>query len=291
MLFSRGQQLIEVILALAIFFAFLSGAILLSGRSLQTFRSAQELTDVELILTESLEAMQSIASTNWNAMTIGTFGLTSQGGAWQMQPSPDSINGTYLRTVTIDGTERDANCALVQTGQGTADPSTMHVTTTISWTEGGQNKSREVGAYFTDWKTPGACGETGQASNLDIDISLASIDATKKSLVGVVLTNNDSSSITLDTMTLTWTKPGEIGYIKIEGTNYWHSSNGTGSPQGEQPSGTELDLVDLVLEPEESYDIDVFRFDEKVDGATFTITATMIDGSSTTEVTTPPFVP
>jgi len=288
---SRGQQLIEVILALAIFFAVLSGAVLLYGRSLETFRQTQDISQVELILTESAEGLLSIALSNWNAMTTGTFGLTSQTGSWQLQGTPDTINGTYLRTVAISEVTRDSNCVINEAGAGTSDPSTRHVSTTISWTEYGQNHSQEVGTYLTDWKTPGACGETGQASNLDIDISLAKIDSTKKSLTGVILINNDSLPITLDKMTLTWTKEGDITYIKIEGANHWHSSNGIGSPQGEQPSGTELDLVNLILEPGHSYNVDMFRFDEKVDGATFTITAKMIDGSTTTEVTSPPFVP
>lgn len=285
-----GQNLLEVLVALAIFLYFLSGAAILAFRHLNTINKANDLSDVGSIGEESLEAIQSIAYNNWPALADGSYGLTSAGGSWQLQVSPDSVNGKYSRTVIISPVKRDIDCNIVLSG-GTSDPDTKLVTININWPDFNTSRTRSFTQYFTRWDAPTYCVVKGQAGYLLIDVSRASIDSTKKVMVGVAFTNISEVPITIDKLKLTWTMPGDIEWIKIEGTNYWHSTNGTGTPQGTQPSGTELDIVNVVIPAGETYDADGFRFKQKIDGSTVTIKATMTDGTSTLEVTTLPFNP
>lgn len=287
----KGQNLIEALLALAVFFIFISGSLILIFRHFDTFEKAEDLAKVQTIVGQSFEAVQGISYNSWSNLADGTYGLNSSSGSWQFQASPDLIDNKYTRTVTVAPVRRDLNCAIT-TGDGTADPDTKLVTVNITWQDVGGPRSDSFGQYFTSWNSPTNCfASGGEAASLDLDVSMAYIDSTKKSLFGVSLINKGTTPITLDKMTLSWTKPGLIKFIKIDGSNRWDGTNGIGTPSGAQPSGTELDLVDLILEPGVTYGVDNIRFDSKIDGSIVTIEATMVDGSSSTKVTSPPFVP
>lgn len=286
-----GQTLIEVIFALLIFFIFISGTLMLSFRTMKSTARGIEFNHVKQIETSSWEALQAIAYGSWAALTDGSYGLTSAGGQWALQPASDITAERYTRTVTIAPVMRDASsCAIVESG-GTNDPDTKKITVTLSWPAEPTSLSVTGERYLTNWKSPTFSCAVTEAGKLIIDTTTSSIDATRKSIIDTYLRNTSAVPITIDKMTLSWTEPGLITFIKINGTNYWHSTNGTGTPQGAQPSGTELDLVDFTLAAGQSYEIDNIRFDSKIDGATVTITVTMSDGSQKTEVTTPPFVP
>lgn len=287
----KGQNLIEALLALALFFVFISGSLILIFRHFDTFLKAEELGKVQTIVSQSFEAVQGISYNSWSNLTDGTHGLSSSSGNWQFQASPDLIDNKYTRTITVSVVNRDDNCDITTSG-GTDDPDTKLVTVSVAWQDVGGPRSSSLNQYFTSWNSPTNCfASGGEAASLDLDVSMAYIDSTKKSLFGVSLINKGTTPITLDKMTLNWTKPGNITFIKIDGSNHWDGSNGIGTPHGAQPSGTELDLVDLILDPGVTYLVNNIRFNSKIDGSIVTIEATMIDGSSSTKVTSPPFVP
>lgn len=286
-----GQTLIEVIFALLIFFIFISGTLMLSFRAMKSTTRGIELNQIKQMETSSWEALQAIAYDNWPTLTDGTFGLTSAGGKWALQADADITADRYTRGITISSVRRDAtSCAIVENG-GTTDPDTKKVTLTLTWPAEPTPQSVTGERYLTNWKSPIFSCAVTEAGKLIIDTTDSTIDATKKSIVSTYLRNTSAVPITIDKMTLSWDKPGLITFIKINGTNYWHSTNGTGTPQGAQPSGTELDLVNFTLAAGQPYEMENIRFDSKIDGATVTITVIMSDGSHKTEVTTPPFVP
>lgn len=286
----KGQTLIEVIFALLIFFIFISGTLMLSFRTLKATGRSIELNQTKQIETASWEAIQAIAYSDWSALIDGSFGLTSASGQWALQTNPDTINERFIRSVTIAPVRRDASCHIVESA-GTNDPDTKKITLTLNWPAEPVSQTIIGQRYITNWKNPSYSCAVTEAGKLTIDTTFSIIDLTRKSILLTSLHNPSSVPITIDKMTLSWTKPGLITFIKIDGTNHWHSTNGTGTPQGAQPSGTELDIVDFTLAPGGWYIIDNIRFDSKIDGATVTITATMSDGSHKTEVTSPPFIP
>lgn len=286
----KGQTLGEVIIALALFAAIIGATSYLISSKFNSLNRHQDFDQANAIARAGFEAIESIARQDWSSLVYGAYGLSNSNGAWQLKSAPDFFD-KYARTITVSEVRRDADCKIVQTG-GIVDPDAKMATVAITWPAGESNSTKSYNQLFTAWQNPTSClTKNGDVRYLLIDVGNSIIDSTKKSLVGTILKNTGPAPVAIDTMALTWTKPGNITYIKINGANYWHSTSGIGSPAGVQPSGTVIDIENFALLPGVSYDIDVFRFDSKVDGSTFTITATMTDGSSTTETTTPPFIP
>jgi type II secretory pathway pseudopilin PulG len=127
-----------------------------------------------------------------------------------------------------------------------------------------------------------------EIDDLTVDYSGAYISGGgKKELRGVTLENTGGADITLAKITLTWTNPRLIQEIKIEGTKIWRH-NQEGSPNGKQPSGTELDVVNYTIDSGSTDLFDKFKFTGNMNGNTFTIQFEMSDGST---FTTPSFSP
>lgn len=128
-----------------------------------------------------------------------------------------------------------------------------------------------------------------QADNLVIDTANAGVGGVganlNEELQGITLLSAAASPIAIDRITVSWTNTDRrIEEIMIGGTIVW-SRFGPGTPTGAQKSGTELDIQDYVLTPStQVVPIDRFKFTGSVSGNTFTITFTMIDGSSKTVI-------
>jgi len=286
---NKGQNLIEAIIAIALFGILVMGGIMTDLRHLDSQIRAETQIKISQFAYNSFEILSGLAHNNWTSLTNGTHGLTYTAPDWSLSETPDVVDNV-TRTITITEAERDGNCELVSSN-GTIDPDTKIITLDLDYDDNRGAQKASFVQNFTRWAAPTNCLVITEAGNLNLDVSGAYIDATKKSLFGLVLHNTGNTIITLDKMTFSWNTGGNITYVKINGANYWHATNGIGLPQGAQPSGVELDLVNFVLQPQSSYQVDNVRFDTKVDGATFTIIATMLDNSSKTEITSPPFIP
>jgi len=119
-----------------------------------------------------------------------------------------------------------------------------------------------------------------QATYLVINTSSASIGGGgNKELQDITVENTSGSNITIDTITLTWTNGQLIEEIKIDNAKVWRQNN-EGSPDGRQPTGTEIDIVDFVLSSGTTYDVDKFKFNGNMTGDTFSITFKMSDAST-----------
>lgn len=280
----RGQSLFEIVIALALFLIAVSGIGMVLYGNFETANTSLSRAQAAAKLQESIQAVRSIGGSDWSQVIDGTYGLSYAGGAWSLTPSPDT-DGVYTRQVTVSSVERDVGCNIV--ASGTQDPDTKFISATVSWQQALEAVSSTIQTYVPRFDDPTFCIAADDSESLVLDVSVARLDYTKKSLQEITVENIGDEAVTIDTMTLSWTRPGNIIYIKIDGENHWHYTNGVGSPQGAQPSGTELDLVNFTLQPEETFDVDPFRFDSKMSGAVFTITVTMTDGSSVTEVATP----
>ena len=127
----------------------------------------------------------------------------------------------------------------------------------------------------------GGGGGGAQADSLTINITDASIGGGgNKELRDITIQNTGGSNIVIDKITVTWNNGNLIEEIKIEGTKVWKYDGSAGSPSGKQPSGTELNIVDYTIDSGNTDDIDKFKFDGSMTGATFNITFTMGDGST-----------
>jgi len=119
-----------------------------------------------------------------------------------------------------------------------------------------------------------------QADSLIINTSGAAIGGGgNKELRGITVENTNASNITIDKITLTWTNGQLIEEIKIEGARIWKHNN-EGSPDGKQPTGTELDVVDYIIGSGNTDEFDKFKFNGNMTGDTFSIIFKMGDGST-----------
>ena len=119
-----------------------------------------------------------------------------------------------------------------------------------------------------------------QADSLIIHTSGATIGGGgSKELRGITVENTSATNITIDTITISWDNSQLIEEIKIEGTRVWKHNN-EGSPDGRQPSGTEIDMVDYIIGNGSTDTFDKFKFDGNMSGNTFTITIELSDGST-----------
>lgn len=299
-----GQTLLEVLLALGLLAAIATAGISLSLRYIDALARANDFKTVSAVSQEGFEAVESIARGSWETLTQGTYGL-NKGSIWALQAEPDIVDGRFTRTLEVADVNRDSSCQITA-GDGVVDPETKQVTLTIEWTTSGRDLSASASKYFSNWSNDpdDLCAST-EAGNLIINVDGAVLDNTKKQVEGIVLENTSSVDVTIDELTIAWikcelatpcvnpedyTSPGNTFSIKINASDVWHSSNGIGSPTGVQPSGTTIDIVDVVIPANTTYPLDRIRFDSKLDGSQFTITATMGDASQT-EVTTDSFLP
>lgn len=181
-----GQNLIEVMLALALFLILIGGSAILAFRYLKTFQAVHDLTEVQSVVKESFEAVQGVVYQNWSSLQDGNYGLSSASGQWQLQSSPDTIDNKYIRTVTVSSVVRDASCQIIAAG-GTADPDTKLVTVNISWPDEGLTQNKSFQQYFTSWNNPTTClavedefggdtGGSGLAGDWTHPITLGTID-------------------------------------------------------------------------------------------------------------------
>lgn len=280
---NRGSQLVELVFATAIFLSFVAGSVVLISRYTKAQIRVQSLQRLDYIAEESFEVLHIIARDDFSSLLSGVHGLSLTNDQWVVTASADTYHDGVTRTVEIEDVYRDIQCTLE--GESEYDPDMKLVTVTLDWTVDGKELSRSYRGYvgnLYDGVTP--CTPAGDGGYFHVDWSAAETESGGKSLVGVVLRNQGDYQITVDKLIVTWTGGGNIRWIKIGLSNLWHGENGTGSPQGIQPSGTVLDIVDLVMEPKTDYIINDYRFDTNLDGQTFTVGAILSDGSTTTSI-------
>lgn len=269
----HGNSILEVILALALLLVAISGAMILAFRSLETLRRSEDMTDVSLIAQESFEAFQEIAYTSWGSWTDNAiYGLTSASGQWKLQTTPDLRNNTYTRSLTILPVYRDANCLIAKTG--TNDPDTKNARVTITWNDVGTTRSQEFTKLFTNWKQGTKLCTLTEAGSLEIYVDEAELDRTKKEIHEIEFRNTGKKAITITHLIVSWIKEshGNLVSVRIEDDDVWHEQDGV-------PTGTKIDIDDVTILPGKEAEVNRFRFDSKLDGSIFTITAIMKDDS------------
>jgi len=176
-----------------------------------------------------------------------------------------------------DGTAEDVvDIFTRQVEISAVDAATKEITANVSWNQG----SVSLVTYLTDWRTV----SVPQADSLVVDRTNAFTSGRGNiELQGITLENIGAADVVIDKITVSWVKPGlRISEITIGGTKVW-SKNGPGSPNGNQASGTEIDIENFVIAVGSGIiDIDSFKFNGNITGVTFDIVFTLTDGSQKT---------
>lgn len=256
---SKGQSLVEILLALSVFaLGFTTiGMLVLNAHifSRDSFTRTQAL----LLSRGGLEVVRSLRDADFDNLTAGTYGIVASGANWTLSNTPDTKD-EFTRTILIEDLDVD----------------TKKITSTVTWETFASVRKVQLAESFTDWAQT-----QGQGGDLRVDIGGATLAQKNRELQGIKIENITSSAITIDKMKVSWNNNRKIEEIKIDGIVVW-SAKGIGSPRGQQPSGTELDIKDFTLPGNSGLLlIDRFRFNGNMAGANFLIKFLMGDGSTT----------
>ncbi|MFA6099214.1 MAG: prepilin-type N-terminal cleavage/methylation domain-containing protein [Patescibacteria group bacterium] len=149
----KGQSLLELIIAMAIFILIVSSIMFLVLDAHTSDRQGLERTQATLLAQEGAEAAASIANRGWRNLADGKYGINDKPGHWDWQPTPDVIDNIYTRQTAVETVNRDTQGEITDTG-GLPDPDTKKVTTKVSWDFTIARPSEvTIETYLTNWRS------------------------------------------------------------------------------------------------------------------------------------------
>jgi len=257
---NKGFSLIEALLAASIFTLIVTGFVgaFLYGQE-STVLSGNRARAV-FLAEEGLEATRNIRDDSFSNLTDGNHGIAVSGNEWVFSGTTD-VNGIFTRQIEI----------------GTIDISRKIATSTVTWQQNQQRQgSVSLTTYFNNWQEV-----VSQSKGFAIATSSAAIaGGGNKELRGITIENTGDIEVVIDKITVTWDNSNLIEEIKIDNTRVWKHNN-EGTPNGRQPTGTELDIEDFILGVGSGvFDIDKFKFNGDMTSAVFTVLFTFGDGST-----------
>ena len=102
MLNNKGQSLLEVIIAMAIFALISATMVSLSTGGFVSLDVGGEQTEAQSYVQEGIEAVRAIRDRAWNELTYTTSTVSTSSGQWIFNgEGTTSINENYLRTINV----------------------------------------------------------------------------------------------------------------------------------------------------------------------------------------------
>jgi type II secretory pathway pseudopilin PulG len=161
---NKGQSLLEVILAMAIFAAIAGVLISMSVGGFRGLEQGGEQTEAEALAQEGIEAVKSIRDRAWNENTFAdgiTQRILPSAGQWAWNGAGSDTglgtNGKFARTITFNNVCRDntsqniVNCGTCGATCYT-DVHGKRATVSVTWTtRGGISNTVQKVAYVTNW--------------------------------------------------------------------------------------------------------------------------------------------
>ncbi|MCK5461076.1 hypothetical protein KAI58_03765 [Candidatus Gracilibacteria bacterium] len=257
---SMGFSLVEVILSVAVFSMIVTGFFGAIIYGPESTRLSIERSRAIFFAEEALEAVKNICEEDFLSLSDGTYGLVLSGGQWTLSGTFDQ-DDIFTRTITIE----------------TIDEYTKRVVTSIIWEQNEQRSgtiSQET--YLTNWDRP----MEGAMTDLVVDVTNAVLTNQNSIIQDVVLENVGLVDLVIAKVTVSWQNAELIDRMKFDNTIVWNG-NQVGTPLGQQPSGTELDIEDLTLSPGDGFkENKEILFTGDMSDSVFTIIFTLLDGST-----------
>ncbi len=151
-MYSKGQSLIEIVIALGIFVIITSGIITLSLGALISERQGGEITQATFFMQQGAEATRSIRDLAYNKLAYYSDGLThgidNSSGIWEWS-GLNNVKDQFTRTIKIEDVTRDISGNI---GAGTNDLETKKITVSSDWSFalGRANQVQSI-FYLTNW--------------------------------------------------------------------------------------------------------------------------------------------
>ncbi len=145
-----GMSVIEIILASALFVIVATPLIGILLQSFTADRLGNEETVATQYATEGLEAVRDIHNRSFGSLAISSgVGVATSNGVWTFSGTSTAF-GKFTRSITVSSTFRDVNGNIV--ANGTLDPNTEKIISTVSWNRGSFNDSVSLTTYLTNWR-------------------------------------------------------------------------------------------------------------------------------------------
>lgn len=151
--FNRGQSLLEVILALAVFALISAVMVVMSAGGFVTLQQGGEQTRAEFMALEGLEAVRSIRDRDWNELIFTASSVSVSNGQWVFdgEGTSETIGG-YQRLISLAVVCRDDNHDITICPGAYTDSQSKKITVQISWeARPGVSNFVKRSTYLTNW--------------------------------------------------------------------------------------------------------------------------------------------
>ncbi len=235
---SRGQSLVEVLVAISIGTILIGGSVTLMGVSLKNYAGIRKHLQANVLIRQTIEVVQSLARSDWHSIydltKASDYQISLSGSTWTISEGQetDTVNDIpYKRYFQVYNVNRDGSGNIADSGDD--DPSTQKLTIILEY-DNNYVSSSSVSFYLTrsednkvlhqtDWS--GGEGQTGPISNPGNKFDTADSNINYASTTGQI------------TMTAATTTPAELvssildtGVSNGAGFNslLWQGNLGTG---------------------------------------------------------------
>lgn len=153
---SRGQSLVELLIALGVFVTTVSAVIfVLLSSYISNLRSGENYRAL-FLAEEGLEAVRSIRNNDWNDLVAGSYGLAVSGSDWIFSGSQEDISSKLkegARQVIIENIDSDRK----------------KITSKITW-KSPQNLPREISliSRLTGWENPAKWSDSAKEAVINL---------------------------------------------------------------------------------------------------------------------------
>ncbi|HEY9480875.1 MAG TPA: hypothetical protein VIR98_01410 [Candidatus Paceibacterota bacterium] len=148
----RGSSLVEVVVAASVL-AVVSLAFLGSFSVISRLHERDmNLIKAELLAEEGIEAARLIKAGGWTMLSsvAGSTTYLSLGvSSWSFTATPEVVDDTYYRTISVSQVRRDAADDIVSVG-GTIDEGTLLVQSSVSWLWRGATSTVSYQSYIAN---------------------------------------------------------------------------------------------------------------------------------------------
>ncbi|HBU07349.1 MAG TPA: hypothetical protein DEB09_04680 [Candidatus Magasanikbacteria bacterium] len=152
MINNKGQSLLEVIVALAIFALISATMVSLSTGGFVSMDVGGEQTEAQALVGEGMEAIRTIRDRAWNELIFTTSSITTSSGQWIFSGENTTAQlGDYTRTIVIEPVCRDVSNNIDTCPGFYTDIQTKKITSQIDWPVRNTTNTVKQVTYLTNW--------------------------------------------------------------------------------------------------------------------------------------------
>lgn len=147
---NRGMSIIEVLIGSAIIVTGILALIATHAGYTQFALKNEKNTEITYLLEEGIEAVYFLRDKGWATYiaplsTSTTYYLAFNDSYWAATTTPQYVDSTFLRKITVSDVMRDSNSDIASSG--TLDVNTKKITAAISYSQGQATTTQTISTY------------------------------------------------------------------------------------------------------------------------------------------------